>query len=110
MPLLFFSSCLSFHTHARGLAPQSEEFKENAGYTDLGEAEGKSSQFYLFWLLPVTPRIDFKEAMGEAISSKSEGEALINVRYWHESQYWIVGRIDVLTVKGTVIKFIKKEK
>jgi hypothetical protein len=77
---------------------------ESIRYRVLGEAEGTSSSFNLLWIIPVTPRIDYDRAVGDAINNL-RGDNLINVRTWFERQVWIIGMVEILHVKGTVIQY-----
>lgn len=97
--------CLYQGFHSRGIEPQVRTI-EPLPYQIVGEAEGTSSQFNLLWIIPVTPRISFDRAVSEAISAKN-GDSLIDVRTWTERQVWIVGMVEVLHVKGKVVKYIK---
>ena len=107
IPLLavVLAGCLYQGFHARGIEPQVRSI-EPLPYQIVGEAEGTSSQFNLLWIIPVTPRISFDRAVNEAISAKN-GDTLIVVRTWVERQVWFVGMIEVLHVKGKVVKYIK---
>ncbi len=101
--LALFSGCLYKGVRVAGVESQAKK-SEGMKYRILGEAEGSSSSFNLLWLLPVTPRIDYDRAVGEAISSL-RGDNLINVRTWFERQIWIIGMVEILHVKGTVIQY-----
>jgi hypothetical protein len=103
--LALCSGCLYKGVRVAGIEPQAKKSEGNK-YRILGEAEGSSSSFNLLWLLPVTPRIDYDRAVGEAINSLS-GDNLINVRTWFERQIWIIGMVEILHVKGTVIQYEK---
>jgi hypothetical protein len=98
-----FSGCLYKGVRVAGIESHAKVMEGNK-YRILGEAEGTSSSFNLLWLLPVTPRIDYDRAVGEAIKSL-RGDNLINVRTWHERQIWIIGMVEILHVKGTVIQY-----
>ena len=100
---IFISGCLHFSTRAAGIEPQARIF-ENKKYTVLGEAEGQSSSFNLLWIIPVTPRIDCKKAADQAVESKN-GDNLIEVRTWKERQVWLLGLVEILYVRGKVIRY-----
>jgi hypothetical protein len=100
------SGCLHQRVRCTGLGPQAKVM-ENKEYRILGESEGKSSSFNLLWFIPVTLRIDYDRAVNEAIN-KMNGDNLIEVRTWKEVQIWIVGMVEILHVKGKVIKYEKK--
>ncbi|HNW27439.1 MAG TPA: hypothetical protein PKN50_03085 [Spirochaetota bacterium] len=98
-----YSGCLYKGVRVTGLESHAKVM-EGKTYHILGEAEGTSSSFNLLWILPVTPRIDYDRAVNEAINSL-RGDNLINVRAWFERQVWIIGMVEILHVKGTVIQY-----
>lgn len=104
LPGLFIGCCAS-HTRVKGLSPSAYPLYEKP-YEELETTETLSSSFHLLWFIPVTSQADYKKAIDEAINDKG-GDNLINVRYWHERQYWLVGRIDILHVRGKVIRYIE---
>ena len=97
--------CLSKQVRNVGLEPQARII-ENTKYRILGDSEGQSSSFNLLWIIPVTPRIDYDRAVNEAIGNL-RGDNLIEVQTWLERQYWIVGMVEILHVKGKVIQYEK---
>ncbi len=101
------AGCISSQIHPAGIEPSARNLYK-AEYEILGTGEGQSSSFNLFWLFPVTPRINFEYAVNEAISEKG-GDDLIDVRFWMEKTHWIVGTVKVLHVKGTVIRYTTGE-
>lgn len=101
--MLFSAGCLSFNTKPRGLEPAAYDMK-GRGYELIGESEGQSSSFKLFWFFPVTPGYDYKEAVDEAIAVKG-GDNLIEIEYYFERQWWIVGTIEILSVRGKAVKY-----
>ncbi len=104
--LSFCTGCLSFRSHAAGIEP-SARLMTSSGYEILGEAEGTSSSFRLFWFIPVTPDASFREASDDAIKSKG-GDNLIEAVYTRESLVYIVGTVNNIYVKGKVIRYIQK--
>jgi len=100
---VFLSGCISFGEHYKGLEPNARVM-ESDDYEVLGTAEGQSSSFRLIGLFPVTPITSFDKAIDEAISDKG-GDNLINVKYSIKKDYWVVGMIEVLHVKGVVIRY-----
>jgi len=102
---ILFSGCLYLHTRPAGLEPQAKT-SGGLNYTVIGESEAQSSSFNLLWLLPVTPRISYGEAVSRAIDDK-KGDDLIEVRTWIERQIWILGMVEILHVRGTVIRYEK---
>jgi hypothetical protein len=102
---LIVSGCLYKGVRVVGIEPQTKQL-DTVSYTVLGESEGKSSSFNLFWLIPVTPRTDYDRAVNDAITSM-KGDALIDVRTWLERQIWIIGMVEILHVRGKVIQYGK---
>lgn len=102
---LFMTGCLYRGVKVVGLEKQAAQI-EATSYTVLGESEGTSSSFNLFWLIPVTPRINYEAAAREAINSL-RGDSMIDVRTWIERQIWIVGMVEILHVKGKIIHYEK---
>ena len=100
---VLLSGCLFFNTRPTGIEPQAKNF-DNKKYAILGEAEGQSSSFNLLWVIPVTPRINYDTAVNQAIESR-KGDNLIEVRTWKERQVWILGFIEILYVRGKVIRY-----
>lgn len=102
--MVALTACVYKSVRVAGLEYQAKHVEGKKTYRILGEAEGKSSSFNLLWLIPVTPRIDYDRAVGDAINNL-HGDNLINVRTWLERQVWILGMIEILHVKGTVIQY-----
>jgi hypothetical protein len=100
---LCLSGCLSVRKHAAGIEPLARAL-EQSDFEDLGESDGESSSFILLWLIPVTRPLSYDAAVDDAISKK-DGDNLINVRSWIERQYWVMGTVQVLRVKGSVIRY-----
>ena len=101
------SGCIYTKIHAVGIQPSAQS-RPAPLYETLGEAEGMSSSYTFLWALPVTPHITLDEAYNEAIRSKG-GDNLIGMSIWREKQVWILGTIDTIRVKGTVIRTINKD-
>jgi len=99
------SGCVYMHTVPSGLEPQART-AERGVYTVIGESESQSSSFNLLWVLPVTPRIDYDATVSRAIA-RLKGDDLIEVRTWIERQIWILGMVEILHVKGKVIRYEK---
>lgn len=75
-------------------------------YKILGRAEGSHGAFSLFGFIPFG-KADFELAMNDAVR-KLNGDALINVRYWHRGSNYFVGTYSSLEVEGDVIKFVQE--
>ena len=100
---LMMTGCLHVQTNARGLQPVVRPM-QNEMYEELGSATGMNSGFRLLWFIPVTPCACADKAVNDAIYSKG-GDNLIEVKYWHERQYWLVGTVDIIHVEGIVIRY-----
>ena len=102
---IFSSGCL-YHSTRRlgGYEPSVRPLQENRKYEILGKSEAIASNYNLFWVFSVTPRPDLDRAIEEAIQQK-KGHELIDVSWTNETEYWQVGTINILRVKGKVIKY-----
>jgi hypothetical protein len=78
---------------------------ENKPYKVLGEEEVLTSNFNLLWIFSVTNPPDIGLAVTEAVNRKG-GDAMIDLRIWRETQLWIVGTVQVLHIRGKIIKYI----
>ncbi|HSV97736.1 MAG TPA: hypothetical protein VLM75_12510 [Spirochaetota bacterium] len=109
MPSLLFvavaalAGCVSVRTNLADVMASARPM-EKMDYEVLGEAEGQHSSFRLFWFFPVTPRADREKAMEEAVAVKG-GDNLIFVRTWHERQHWVLGTVDIIHVRGSVVRY-----
>lgn len=103
---VFCSGCLSFQAHPVGVEANAKHLRSE-NYEVLGEAEGISSSFRLFWLIPVTPGATCDEAVDDAIKSKG-GDNLIEAVFTRESLVYIVGTVNNIYVKGKVIRYKSK--
>jgi len=102
---LLFAGCLSFARHPVGISPEAFATQERS-YEVLGDAEGYSSSFTLFWLFPFgQPSVD--DAIAEAVRSKG-GDNLINMNIYREREIYITGTVNAVRVTGRVIKYINK--
>ena len=104
----FTANCVYMRTQIKGIKDSAEPI-ENQQYEVLNYATGKSSSFKLFWFIPVTPEINYNEAVDEAVLS-GNGDNLIDVRLYGKKQVWILGTVDILYVEGKAIKYKKEEK
>lgn len=102
LSLVLFSACLGMRTHVKGIEPSARPL--NTGkYEIIEPAEFAVSSFKLFWIFPVTPDLKIHETIEEAVNNRG-GDNLIEMQVWHERQYWIVGIVDIIHVKGIVIR------
>ncbi len=106
--VLVFAACAIFagcvtSSHVRGIEPSVRPLQRTA-YVVLGEAEARSSNFTLLWFFTVTPLPDIDRAVSVAVTAKG-GDELIDVRWWLERQYWILGTVNVVHIKGKVIRY-----
>lgn len=97
------AGCVSVKTNLTGVSTNARAM-DSMDYEVLGEAEGMHSAFRLFWFFPVTPRADREKAIEEAVASKG-GDNLIFVRTWRERQHWVLGTVDIIHVRGSVIRY-----
>ncbi|MCU0846072.1 MAG: hypothetical protein MUC76_14240 [Spirochaetes bacterium] len=97
------AGCLSVRTNLADVTTSARPM-ETMDYEVLGEGEGQHSSFRLFWFFPVTPRADREKAIEEAVAAKG-GDNLIFVRTWRERQHWVLGSIDIIHVRGSVIRY-----
>lgn len=80
------------------------ELDDYTEYEVAGTGEGMASSFRLFWIFPVTPEADINRAVREAAASHG-GDSLIDVRWWKEKKVYILGTVDIIHVRGKVIKY-----
>lgn len=73
-------------------------------YEILGSAETRVSAFNLLWSVGVTGAPDFDRARRELVAAK-KGDDIIQVSWYLEREFWILGTIDILHVKATVIRY-----
>ena len=103
LSLAFNVSCISSRIYPGGMEP-AVSLNPDAEYEIIGTGEGMASSFRLFWIFPVTPEADINRAVREAAASH-EGEALIDVRWWKEQKVYILGTVDIIHVRGKVIRY-----
>ncbi len=101
------AGCLRLQRHPGGVSPSAYPMKAEK-YTVLEEIRGESSSFHLFWFIPVTRRATLQEAVSNAIHEKA-GDNLVEISWWRERHYWIVGTVDLYVVKGKVVKYKNEE-
>lgn len=104
---MFLSGCISSRSHAVGVEPCAG-YMASPNYEVLGEAEGISSSFRLFWVFPVTPAANNNEAVDDAVKSKG-GDNLIEAVFTRESKVYIVGTVNNIYVKGKVIRYLQNK-
>jgi hypothetical protein len=106
--VVFFAvSCSGNHVGVRknspgGIAPSLSPI--DRPYKILGEAETRVSAFNLLWSAGVSGAPDFDRARRELIQAKS-GDDIVQVSWFLEKEYWLLGTINILHLKATVIKF-----
>lgn len=101
---LALPGCLGIQRRAGGIEPLAR-ILETGQYEELGEVEGSSSAFHLLWIFPVTPKADLERAVDDALAAK-RADNLIELRWWFERHYWIVGTVSVIYVRGKAIRYI----
>lgn len=102
--LVFSTGCISFKSNAAGVVPSAKTMSSTQ-YEVLGEAEGTSSSFTLFWWIPATKTATVKEAVDDAVRSKG-GDNLIEAVFTKERKVYIIGTVDIIYAKGKVIRYI----
>ncbi len=100
--LSVFNGCIGTQTHIKGIEPYAHSF--DADYEEIKDIETRVSSFRLLWFLPVTVLPDIQQAIDTEII-KAKGDNIINLRMWHERQYWAMGTVDVTTIQGKVIRY-----
>ncbi|MFH0977566.1 MAG: hypothetical protein V1874_17440 [Spirochaetota bacterium] len=100
--LIFCPACIGINTHVKGIEPSAHPMA-NSKYEILEPVEFRISSFKLFWVIPVTPDLKIYETIDETVNNKG-GDNLIEMQVWHERQYWILGSVDILHIKGKVIR------
>lgn len=103
--LMMFSGCIT-RNHFRGMEPSVRPLK-SPSYKVIEEAETMTSNFNLLWFFAVTPLPDYDKAIMKIVKEKG-GDDLIDVRWWHERQDWILGTVNIIHIKGKVIKYISE--
>ena len=99
----FIGGCIRARVYLQGISPSAKPFEQRE-YEIIGEAEGQSSSFYLFWAIPVTPGASYGEALEKAINEQG-GDNLIEAVYTCETQHSIVGTVKIFKVKGTAVRY-----
>ena len=105
VPLLFIlSGCVFYRSiHMAGAEPNIKKLRD-LPYEILGEVEKTISNYNLLWTVTVTSKPDFEKALIEMASEKG-GDDVIEVRWWRETQQWLVGTVIIIHIKGKVIKY-----
>ncbi len=101
--LSVFNGCIGVQTHLKAIEPYARPI--TADYKVIKEMESEVSAFRLLWFLPVTVQPDIQIAIDSEIL-KAKGDNIIDLRLWHERQYWLMGTVDVTTIQGKVIRYI----
>jgi hypothetical protein len=70
----------------------------------LGSAETRVSSFNLLWSVGVTGTPDFDRARRELVQSRN-GDDIVQVSWYLEKEFWVLGTIDILHIQATVIKY-----
>ena len=105
--LILLAACSGNHVGLRktapgGLVPSLTNL--DRPYTILGTAETRVSTFQLLWLANVSGPPDFERARRE-LTQQQKGDDVIQVSWYLEKEYWILGTVNILHIKGTVVKF-----
>lgn len=102
---LILTGCLYSKSHPAGIEP-SAKFMESLDYEVIGDGEGSTSSFTLFSVIRVTPNLNYGEAVDEAIKSRG-GDNLIESIFTRERRVYIIGTVDIIHVKGKVVRYLK---
>ncbi|HPS57066.1 MAG TPA: hypothetical protein PK514_03080 [Spirochaetota bacterium] len=105
LPPLLMCGCLYGRVHPLAIEPGAKVMRSSA-YQVLGEAEGASSSFTLLGIFNVTPGLDPERAVDQAIRSLG-GDNLIECVYYSETRVYIVGVVNVVRVRGKVIRYLQ---
>lgn len=106
--LLVFTGCLSFSSHPVGVEA-SARLMASPDYEVIGDAEGISSSFRLFWFIPVMPEANNDEAVDDAVKSKG-GDNIIGAVFTRERKVYLTGTVNNIYVKGKVIRYLQYNK
>ena len=113
--ILFFLVAVLFvgcSTIPQGTTPSTSPLIAENGtaktYEIIGNSEGSAGHFTLFGFIPFG-RTNIDKAINEALA-KYQGDNLINVNYYVNSAFYLIGSSTSITVQGDVIKYIDKEK
>ncbi len=104
---LLLTGCISFQAHPAGIEASARHMY-SPDYELLGDAEGMSSSFRLFWVFAVTPAASCREAVEDAIKSRG-GDNLIEATFTEERMIYIVGTVTNIYAKGKVIRYIRNK-
>lgn len=105
----FLGACSGNHAGLRranpaGLMPSLRPI--TGPYKILGSAETRVSSFNLLWSVGVTGGPDFERAKRELVATKN-GDDIIQVSWYLEREFWILGTVDILHITATVIQYEK---
>lgn len=103
--MLSLSGCIYSKSHPVGIEP-SAKLMESIKYEVIGDGEGSASSFTLFSIIRVTPQLDSSEAVDEAVKSRG-GDNLIEAVFTREKKVYIVGTVDIIYVKGKVVRYLR---
>lgn len=104
---LFFLIALACTFYAcvtpMGMTSSSTPLEGKKVASNLGKAEGRDSAWSVLGLWSIG-RPDIDKAIEEAVKSKN-GDAIINVRWYEKTYYFVFASYTELIVYGDVIKF-----
>lgn len=98
--LIFIFTC---STEPICMAPSSTPLNNRTILTNYGQVEGKYTAVSLFglWMID-TPNLDL--AINDALTKKG-GDALINIRCYSSTKYYILFSLYSIIVDGEAVKF-----
>jgi hypothetical protein len=85
------------------ITPSNMPLHDKSVSENLGKTEGKDSAYSILGLFMIG-RPDIEAAMKEAIKAKN-GDALINIRCYETSVYFILFSVNTVRVEGEAVKF-----
>lgn len=100
---LFFFGCISSSYEAGGIKPSFVPV-ESFDYLEKNAISTKASSFDLFWIWTVTPPASMDRAIRASISEE-RADNLINITWDIEHQFWLVGTVHIVHIKGIPIEY-----
>jgi hypothetical protein len=103
--VLLLPGCIYSKSHPVGIEP-SAKLMESTKYEIIGDGEGSASSFTLFSVIRVTPELNSSAAIDEAVKSRG-GDNLIEAVFTKEKRVYIIGTVDIIHVKGKVVRYLR---
>jgi opacity protein-like surface antigen len=107
LSIVFALSLIGCATIPQGTTPAASPLISAEGkaksYEVIGKGEGSAGHFSLFGFIPFG-RANIDAAIQDAVA-QHQGDNLINVHYYVNSAFYLIGSSTSITVKGDVIKY-----